>query len=337
MAKSELKKQKVRLISGIVVLALTTLALVTSTLAWFLTGKETEVHTFDLQTDGAYNLQISPTDKDNWAYELKFDDDHQLQPVTGDGINFFTPVFGMQEKEEGSGVFFSSPTGYESIREDLLPDYVFPIDFKVQIESDCDLLIEDFFVEMPSGEWNTNFETGQYGVSKSLLLGAVRIAVLEKTEEGYITRFLWVPDQTNALITTKDGYNMGTHSEFEDLILQTGPTLEERTVIEAPQGDAPSDMMYGTGIVEATESAPKVRFGGKDEDVTEDDGSFDRIGCYFDPANSDDNILSSLKGKEEKQFRVVVWIDGNDNECNNVLMGGEIHVGMKLGIAAAEA
>ncbi len=337
MAKSELKKEKARLAAGIFVLVVIALALVTSSLAWFLTGKETEVHTFDLQTGSAYNLQISSTGEEKWGYSLRFDDERELRPVAGNGLNFFSPVFGQEETAEKSGVYRSAPTGYEAIEEDLLPEYVFPIDFKVQIESDCNLLVEEFFVEMPSGETNTNFETNEYGVSKSALMGALRIAVLEKTEEGYKRCFLWVPDQEVALETDpRSGkYTIGVHSKdevFESLTLQEGAALEEHTVVEAPQGDPPADAMQGSGVV-TTEDGLTVRFGGKREEVTVEGTPFQRINCYFDPSKAgEDNLLATLTGKQEKEFRVVVWLDGNDNECNNVLMGGKIHVGMKLGI-----
>ncbi len=320
MAKTDTARQKRRIVFSIFVLALVTLTLVSTSLAWFLTGKGTEVNSFGVQTDGAYNLQVSPTDEDNWSYELVFHDEHRLHPVAGNGVDFFTPVYEQAEVPEGSGVFYSRPASYVSVPQGDLPEYVFPVDFKVLIESDCDLFIDELFVEMPEKR-NTNFETTSRGISQTALLGAVRLAVLQKTEDGYTPCFYWMPDQTSELQTNDDGkYIYGTRDrDFEGFTFQNGTTLEDVTVVLPPaEGEEAED-----------ESGKPVRFGGSESYGSEGGVRTRRVSCDM---NGGKLPLTSLTGMEEAEFRVVVWLDGNDNECNNVLMGGDIHVGMKLSV-----
>lgn len=340
MAKSQLAKQKVRLIVGIIMMTALVLALITSSLAWFTVGKETSVQNFMLQADSAYNLQIRPTEFDNWRYEIKYDSTTKLCPVTGDGIKFFYPTFEQQKESDDSNIYHSVPTKFQALSEEELPKYVFPVDFQVKIESDCDLLIEELFVEMPKGKTNSNFETPDTGIDQVGMMGAIRIAVLRKEGSAYTPCFLWVPDQVTELQTDAEGnYTLGERSEgYEDLILQTGTKLEEQTVVKAPQTNSPyGGPMAGSGRKYAPESRTLVRFGGKQSSYSEAGGELDRITCYFDRSTyMDDDIIAHLKGQEEANFRVVLWLDGNDGECNNVLMGGEIHVGMKLGADEVE-
>ena len=259
MARSEqLKKQTRRTVFSITVLVVITLALVGSSLAWFVTNKTVDVNSFTLTTDGAYNLQISPTEKDDWSYDLHMDDSMRLRPVVGNGTSFFTAKFTQQADEEGGSVFHSAVSGYESVSADNLGKYVLKTDFKVTIEQDCPLLVEDLMLQMPRSdtEKNTNFETDPSGIDRSGLLGAVRLAILEKTgATSYTPCFYWVPDPESVLIETDGVYTLGTRSsDFESFCLQNKVQLGEETVVPAPAG--------GTGTV-TTEDGLTVYFGGK--------------------------------------------------------------------------
>ena len=43
----------------------------------------------------------------------------------------------------------------------------------------------------------------------------------------------------------------------------------------------------------------------------------------------EDLPFATLEGFSEQDFKIVIWLDGNDRECHNALMGGEVSI--KLG------
>lgn len=320
MAGSEqFKRQTRRTVFSITVLAVITLALVVSTLAWFVANRQVDVNSFNLSTDGAYNLQVSPTEEDDWSYDLQHvDESMRLRPVVGNGVNFFTALFTQQADEEGGSVFHSVASGYERVSPSSVANYAFTVDFKVTIEQDCPLLVENLTLQMPV-ESNINFETSPDGIDRSGLLGAVRLAILVNEGGTYKPCFYWMPDPQTMLTKQNGVYSLDRRSsDFEDFVLQTGATEEVR--VPAPTGAGPGQV-GGTGI-SVTSDGLQVHFGGS--------LYLDEVRRAVCPLGPEDNVLAQLQGRRQKSFRLVVWIDGNDNECNNVLMGGTVQVGMRL-------
>ena len=46
---------------------------------------------------------------------------------------------------------------------------------------------------------------------------------------------------------------------------------------------------------------------------------------------SEKQKIGTLQANQYSKFRLVIWVDGNDRECHNALLGGLICVNLKIG------
>jgi hypothetical protein len=136
---------------------------------------------------------------------------------------------------------------------------------------------------------------GEY--SAGYICAAMRVAILERVGERYETRLIWIPNTTTRLITTgsTDLIVKGTESDVEEqYVFVTDAEQNYKTVI------APNRTVSG-----AQQLGPVLYVWG---DLPE-------------------NLqFSTLVSNTQSDFRLVIWLDGNDRECHNALMNGTIDV-----------
>ena len=139
------------------------------------------------------------------------------------------------------------------------------------------------------------------------ICGAMRVAILQKDANGvYVPTFIWAPATDIHLRETEDKtYEILTpeHEDFqyEESYLYFGESSEGNDPIVAGTRNG----LYvdeSTGITYAWgELTTKVAIG-------------------------------ELIGGQSNDFRLVIWVDGNDRECHNAMLGGRVMVSLHFGL-----
>ena len=212
----------------------------------------------------------------------------KIDSITGDGTSFFKPVL--------EDTLVGNINGYNLYKKVKGDDYTALTDNVVDVESVADnLLVVDFTLSMNSGKHNVYMVQGS-GVkpedgNDGFLEGAMRVGVLKFNEatQKYELCLIWIPDVTS----TKNGTSELDSTYIEVIPSATGAS-EAEISIDSEHGSYVSDngIKYVWGTIDG---------------------------------NPDNNIfIGELNGAEEVKYRFVIWLDGNDRECDNVLVDKDI-------------
>lgn len=207
-----------------------------------------------------------------------------LNSITGNGVSFFKPVWS-EEKVGTSG-------GFNLYRPVKSGEYEQSVDEVVAKNSVAEnVLVIDFGLSI-AGKHNIYLVHGSgvkpVGEGAEYLEGAIRVAILKLNEETqqYEICLVWIPDVTSI----KDGENQ--LDSTVTVVYSDGDTVkEEALTITAERGEQTvNDIRYVWGSIDA---------------------------------NNENSIFVSDIENAGK-YRCVVWLDGNDRECDYELLNKEV-------------
>lgn len=212
-----------------------------------------------------------------------------INSVAGDGTSFFYP------KREKTLV--GKDGIYNLYKNEKTGEYT-PLDDKVTLAEPVveNVLVKDFSLSingsfdiyMINGTEITSEENGS-----AYLAGAMRVAVLKLNAETneYEPLLIWIPDVT----TTKSG----------------GSELEDEYTIVYPDGE---EIKQKTLIVTGESGETTLDLNGESGETTLDDG----VRYVWGEINENRTVCMDRLENSAK-YRCVIWLDGNDRECDNEL------------------
>lgn len=207
-----------------------------------------------------------------------------IDSIAGNGTSFFKPLWAEQKVGDSDGFNLYRPV--KSGEYEPTQDEV------IATESVADnVLIMDFNLSI-NGKHNVYLVNGSgvkpVGEGAEFLEGAIRVAVLKLNEETqeYELCLVWLPD-----VISKKGSEGELDSEF--------------TVVY-PDGDAVKEEKIEITSEHGTKTVNNVRYAWGQIDVN----------------NQNKVLVGELEGTE--YFRCVVWLDGNDRECDYELLDKEV-------------
>lgn len=309
------KQTKRTFLFHVLTLGAVALALVSATFAWFITQQYSSADPFEIDTAEARNLQISG-DGEDWAYHLSDPQEGRtLYPACGNGLSFFLPTYDFGEKT-ASGVVQRVVKEYRPMQTELKADFLYEMEFSVKIDVDTPLYVRSFSLSV--GE---SGDTTPFGVPLSGVKGALRVALLSEENAKQSLVLMWVPAPEIELTYTDGSYFLNENSNnLEKVKLVCGSGAEDFVEIEPPEG--------GVGVTNFSPELPDP------EADPEADPPAATVPCYFGEFPAD-TVIAQLSSGEVKQFRLVMWIDGNDRECNDALLatGNELNGMIALRLA----
>ncbi len=207
-----------------------------------------------------------------------------IDSIAGNGTSFFKPVWS-EQKVGTSG-------DYNLYRPAKSGEYERTTDEVVARESVADgLLVMDFNLSI-NGKHNVYIVNGSgvkpEGEGAEFLEGAIRVAVLKLNEETqkYELCLVWIPDVTSI----KNGESQ----------------LDSTVTVVYPDGDTVKEETFEIDSENGTKTVNDVRYAWGKIDVN----------------NQNKVLVGELEGTE--YFRCVVWLDGNDRECDYELLDKEV-------------
>lgn len=290
--------------------------------SWFVSSKKATVSGITMNVDKGTELLIQTEDSEGKSLELNFNDEYPLQSLAGNGQYLYSPEIGFDPDEydnaDENTVLNKKVLGYLPINsletvEDYLAAGAFACDFSLQINKDTDVYLYGLgengdgsaVTPAPDDHYKDGKTTGPYGdFNVGSITGAIRVAFLQMNEEGkYVPTLIWAPDTSTELgVDENDQYFVNTESEnYEESYTVIGKNDEE--------------------IFKINTSA---RAQGADSDTL--DGVIYAWGDI-----SEKQKIGTLQANQYSKFRLVIWVDGNDRECHNALLGGLICVNLKIG------
>ena len=135
------------------------------------------------------------------------------------------------------------------------------------------------------------------------ICGAMRIAILQKNSDGtYESKLIWAPSSTVELYQDEQGqlHVNPNSANCETTYTYLGEDPDEPIVIET-NGEASGHQEIDGVVYAWGEIETKLPMG-------------------------------TLTGGEENEFRLVIWVDGNDRECHNALLSGLVFLILHFGL-----
>ncbi len=295
MAKSSGKKLKTQFIFSITLIISLIAIVATATFSWFVNRSDNYLSQIRIETVDTFNLKVSSNGESGNNITTNIHDDFFLKPIFGNGLDFFVPEYASQEVVEGSGVYDDLPTGEYVSVTDMVTNYAFVMDFALNIDSPAELYLEYTSNErtyVKKGAYSEKRKSPYGNFSKDNIIGAIRVAIFVED----VLKMIWIPNST---IELKENAN----KTFE--VLTDGEVEESFTFINND------------------ESTFSILTNGNANGNTEVGG----VTYVWGEINLD-NCPKVTDISKEKKFKVVIWIDGNDRECTNALVGGKININL---------
>ena len=287
-------KLKTRAIFSVTLVIALIAVLTTASFSWFSMRHDLKVNEFRVGVSKSLNLKLVDEGSSGDNIVTNWGEAFTLKPIWGDGCNFFVPEYQRTEVVAGSGVYDDLPTGdYLGVAN--VKEYAFVMEFGMTVNAYVDLYL-DFTTESNSRVAICQGSEGRksaYGdFSKDYVIGATRVAVFE----GDTLKMIWIPNSTIQLVELEDGTcQLLTDGEVEEsytFIKQDKTTFKIYTEGKANGNVVVDDVVYVWGDI-TSENCPTI---------------------------------TTFMGK--KNFKAIAWIDGNDRECTNALVGGKINVNL---------
>lgn len=323
MSNPRVKRTKVRrwMLNAMFIVSLLIIITYVS-FSWFNNARNAEVSgiTMNVAKGTEMVIRTDQFPEGTKSLDINFDRDHPLLSLAGNGRYFYTAEVGFPDVEydgaEGDVVIEKEVLGYASAGEltdveDYLEIGAFAMDFSLYIEKDTEVYLygaaeggESFVIPAPAEHYEDGMNKSPYGdFDVGRICGAIRIAFLQKDAEGvYQPTLLWAPDTSTHLKIDEAGqYSVSEASEeYEETYIYLSENTTKIEIDTEGTGQG-SDSTTTDGVIYAWGELPEKQ----------------RIG--------------TLTSGVENEFRLVVWVDGHDRECDNALLSGLISVGLKIG------
>ncbi len=328
MRKSKTKKANIRkrIFSGMFVVSLV-IIMISVSFSWFTTGSKATVTGIQMSVADEGSLSFLVGEEEQPLIQFPIDDDQEpLKAVSGNGKYFYTAEL----DKEGNPIYSQIISGklpegnsIEAIRKSESDAFkaagIYAFDFSLKSEDDGPVYLYPQSQEDENGERKTSGvspvieedKNSPYGeFSPGYISGAIRIAILQcdlETGEFYPT-FIWAPDTDVELYTDSDN-KMGVKTEgvsYEESYIYLGDSVNPIEI------DARDENKIGTqsGV-----------FVNEEDEITYAWGDL-----------SQKLEIGTLTKGEASDFRLVIWVDGNDRECRNALLSGKFTVSLHFGL-----
>lgn len=273
-------------------------SIIIATLAWFFKDPHGMLDGMVLDVGEASFIQVSADNGNHWSEDLEvnFGINKDFEEISGNGTNFFEPVYDVVETADGA----LEPTivGFESV-------------------SDTDCYYEQIFTFRSDGDQDVylspeSFVTAVSEDAPAYIDGAIRVAFFELDEQDRETlKYIWVPNSktefsntTNAF--TKDGkiesyyHYQKTTTPVDVSILGTG----------ASNPNIASIPTHGNGTCPGCGYHASSKFlWSCGEHMPENAPSL--INIRADQAD----------GMGYNRVKIKVWLEGYDRECVSLVRG----------------
>ena len=301
------KQYKRSVIISVMLIVSLLFAVVSLSYSWFLYQQPNRTHLFDVNVESSYNLKISaPT---VWGENVN-EDWHRtftLKPITGDGENFFLPVYEKQEVLEGSGVYDELPsqTQFERVDIDEFPNYMYRLDFTLSVEGFVGLYL-DFTENRTYVRPASDNNDGKYGYSPDNVCSAVRLAIIQDGE----IKCIWIPNATTQL-TIENG----------DRVLKDG--VCESQYIFRHDNDGTKASSANSDII-VTGNQPQGNYIDSETGIVYIWGDITEANCPQ---------IAQLKPRVNN-MNILVWLEGTDRECDISMSEGRIDANICFAITS---
>lgn len=348
MRKSKTKKANIRrrIFSGMFVVSLV-IIMISVSFSWFSTGSKATVTGIQMSVADEGSLSFLVGDVEQPIVNFPIDADQEpLKAVSGNGKYFYTaeldengnPIYSqiisgkLPEISEGDAI--QDPKQKELLAFKAAGIYAF--DFSLKSEDDGPVYLYPKSQEDANGNRKTSGVTpvtedgknSPYGeFSPGYISGAIRIAILQYDPElkEYHPTFIWAPDTDVELYSDDENNQMGVKIEgvsYEESYIYLGKIIES-------EGDS-SD-----GNDSAEINIDQIEIDTRDEvnEIGTQSGAQveDKVTYAWGDLSQKLEIGTLTKG-EAVEFRLVIWVDGNDRECHNALLNGKFTVSLHFGL-----
>jgi len=259
--------------------------------SWMYEGTKGTVATFWNDVIRIDEFQMKFADGDWSASVLLEMPEGELKPVCGNvaNLDFYTPTLGNEEHVVNpyySVYTFTKVTSLTKIPNNRIGEYVFVVQTRLRSSGPCDVKISpaSFFGVPPESTGPDDpFNNADRTIYGSY--GALRIAIFVED----VLKAVWIPN-ANYEYDLLSG-QLDTNGEMEDSYVVVNGTNYDTQKVEIPTSDDGYYIYNGVPYIWDLEKAPTL----------------------FPMTGSDEGVL----------VKFVIWFDGTDRECANLVSGGE--------------
>lgn len=216
----KIKKKPFRLLSWSGILAITLVALITATLAWFVVSYTNQVNQFEMKTRVFGDFKIAPglitdSDSDKFAYNVSFDDH---------------PNYNQKEISSNGDLFFSWRTTKDESNDNK------PTTF-IEAVPDVDYIVQDFTFKADKNidVYLTNDSSITDANIGKNLSKAARVAFYEWDGVDYNLMFVWAPNTTQDFDKVTSVINIDGSEDIYTAVKTGLPEVNDKTVaLETP-------------------------------------------------------------------------------------------------------
>ncbi len=294
MNKRKIKIGKSLIFKGMFVVSLLIL-MVSISYSWFVESNKATTSGVGMNVAENSNLLIQG-DSGEWQKNLHFviPEGFTFPSVTGNGTQMYRAVFKEAKREEENGYASYVPvfSHYERLNNEDAANSVIVCRFSMQVEEDYVLCLSPDSVIAPSVKNPTLAGTH---IKDGYMYAALRVAFMEKIDGEYRTRMIWIPNVTTELKQTADGSYMVDPDGSPESAKFVDAKGREYVINEKCTPD---------GVYDRPEDGIRYVWGAIPENVS----------------------LGELIGNEKSDYQVVIWLDGNDRECNDVAIQEKFNI-----------
>ncbi len=274
--------------------------------SWFNNAKrsvveEVDSNVVDIMTNGSQISYVQGAEGWFDAIDIPNASSTVFKPLSGDGESFFkqgeklVPI-------EGSAYSVAVPDGYEAITAENSKDYI-TLDYKIRNNYDSKLYLDKTSYVNPA----SLTEDGTVASLADYCAGAIRLCISQKIGDEYVKKAVWIPNTTYQI----------TYSESEGYLANMNGEAESSYVFRSNVTEEGNFTLYPTA--DGTAEGEKLPAG-----VREVDGVVYIWGSLNDIPALSITPIGTCKANTEEYFRLTIWLEGSDRECDNAVIGGAI-------------
>jgi hypothetical protein len=261
------------------------LIMIAVSFSWFYDGTVAKVSGITFDTVAANNLRVKLSSESDWGKKLNLDfSDALMQPVSGDGDQFFSSVIARNEETDKLEI-----VGFEKI-DDIASYGVFEKEISFIVENPKQLnLMTTSFLAPADGDI-----TYPYDVDAGHICSALRVAIMVKDSEGgYALKYIWIPNaKTEILYDSEGALTVDENGTVEDAYKFRSSAEGDPFLVETDGASSGIKNIDGVQYV----------WGDLEEDLS----------------------LCEMEAETPVDVKFVIWLDGEDRECREELISGQV-------------
>ena len=357
MKADKTKRVEIRklLLGGMFTVSLV-MIMISVSFSWFTSNSTAKVTGIQMQVSEGERIKIQIGNNMDTTMKFDFDAKYPLQARSGNGMYFYDAVLGYpSDLPEGSTVLDKVPIGYtfvvgpsepsveefetetssENGAEDTpiqdqtseevqnyIKNGICAVDFKITLDKEADAFLylkkndgTVLSVATPaSASAYPNGNKSPYGsFDVGNICGALRVAILQKDGEGnFKPTLIWIPNTSIELYIDEKTKEMklndqSTNYETRYIFVEQDENGDAKEIIIDVQND-----MDITGDASA--------------------GYVTRGNVMYAWGSNAEKLPIGRLSNGATDFRLMVWVDGNDRECHNALLSGLVFLKLHFGL-----